>query len=309
MRQDLRIGIVTGDLDGWHTNQLLQAATKVAQAQVVDPLGLSLRIDDDGAGVWFGGERAEVFDALLLRGLNGDGLTDLQLEGYRLLEGQVAVVVNRVGPILTALDKARTSFLLRRAGLPTPPTVITQRPEEAEAAVERFGEAVLKPLYGSLGEDMARVVPGGEASDRIRHMLSSFGAVYVQRFEPPGGRDIRAFVVGGQVVAAIYRVAQEGQWITNVYQGASTEPVELPDAVQELCVKAAAVVDLDYTGVDLIETSAGPTVLEVNGTPAWMGVDAAWHRSMAEEIVGHVVRLVDEDRRSGRRYASFRAIA
>jgi ribosomal protein S6--L-glutamate ligase len=309
MGYDLRIGIITGDADGWHTGQLFQAANRVARARIVDPLDLSLHVDEDGASVWFGAERAEVFDALLLRGLNDDGLTDLQLEGYRLVEGQVPVVVNRVGPILTALDKARTSFMLRRAGLSTPPTLITQRQEEAETAVGRYGEAVLKPLYGSLGEDLVRVVPGPAASEQIKQMLASFGAVYVQRFEPPGGRDIRAFVVGGRVVPAIYRVAKQGQWITSVYRGASTERVELPAEVQSLCVKAAAVIGLDYTGVDVIETPSGPSVLEVNGTPSWMGVDATWQRSMAEEIVNHVVRRVELERRAGRRYEATRAIA
>lgn len=306
---DLRIGIVTGDADGWHTRQLVAAARRVAQAAVVDPLDLALHVDDHGAKVWFGSEPAEAFDALILRGLNDDGLADLQLEGFSLLEAQVPVVVNRVRSVLTALDKARTSFLLRQAGLPTPLTLVTQRQAEAEAAVERFGEAVLKPLYGSLGEDLVRVVPGEAAREQIRRMLDAFGAVYVQRFEPPGGRDIRAFVVGGRVVAAIYRVARQGQWITSVYRGAATEPVQLPAAVQDLCVQAAAVVGLDYTGVDVIETAAGPSVLEVNGTPSWMGVDAAWQRSMAEEIIGHVVRRVAAERETRQRYEAHGAVA
>lgn len=309
MEHDVRIGIVASDASGWHTGRLLRAAQKAARAEILDPRDLALHIDADGAAVWFGAESADVFDALLLRGLSNAGLTDLQLEGYRLVEGQVPVVVNRVGPILTALDKARTSFLLRKAGLPTPPTLITQHQDEAEAAVERYGEAVLKPLYGSLGEGIARVVPGAEAADHIRRLLSALGAVYVQKFVGPGGRDIRGFVVGGRVAAAIHRVAKEGEWITNVFQGAKTEPADLSDDLRTLCVKAAAVIGLDYTGVDMIETADGPTILEVNGTPSWMGVDRTCNRDMAEEIVGHVLRKVESVRSSGRRHAGFKAIA
>lgn len=309
MKRNLRIGIVTSDPGGWHSSQLLVAANKAARADALDPLDLSVRIDGTGAAVWFEGEPLSAFDALVLRGLNNDGLPDFQLETYRLLEHLVPVVVNRVGPILTALDKCRTSFLLRQAGLPTPPTVVTQRQDEAETAIARFGEAVLKPLYGSLGEDLVRVRPGPEAGEQVARMLSAHGAVYVQRFEPPGGRDIRAFVVGGEVVAAIYRVAKEGEWITNVFRGASAKPITLSPAIAALCVKAAEVVGLDYTGVDVIETGEGPTILEVNGTPSWMGIDAAWNRSMAEEIVGLVIRRVLALRRTGRAYPTHRAIA
>jgi len=302
MKRTLRIGIITSDPEGWHSSRLVAEASKLGRADVLDPLDASVRIGDNGTEVRFGYRRAADFDAIIPRGLHSSGLPDFQLEAYRLLEDEVPVVVNRIGPILTALDKCRTSYLLRQAGLPTPPTLVTQRRREAEAAVERFGDAVLKPLYGSLGEDIVRVQPGRGAREQIERMLSAFGAIYIQRFERPGGRDIRAFVVGDRVVAAIYRVAPTGEWITNVYRGGTAEPINLSPSVEALCVKAAQVVGLDYTGVDVIETSDGPSILEVNGTPSWMGVDEAWHRSMAAEIVGLVVRKVMGLRRTGPAY-------
>ena len=285
MRSEMRIGVVTSDPDGWHSGQLLVAASKVGRAEMVNPLDVSVHIDRRGA-----------YDALLLRGLDNNGLPDFQLEAYRLMEEAVPVTVNRVGPVLTALDKCRTSFVLRKAGLPTPETVVTQRQDEAEDVVREFGEAVLKPLYGSLGEDIVRVTSGAEATENIARMLKSFGAVYVQRFLGPGGRDIRAFVVGGRVIAAIYRVAQDGEWITNVFRGARSQPVTLPPHIASLAVQAAEVVGLDYTGVDIIEGPDGPAILEVNGTPSWQGVDQAWNRSMAEEIVAMVARKIERGR-------------
>ncbi|MHB1130927.1 MAG: RimK family alpha-L-glutamate ligase [Chloroflexota bacterium] len=296
MRRKPRIGVVTSDPGGWHTNQLLAAVKGVGRGEVVSPLSVSVRIDGRGAAVNFGDELASSFDALLLRGLDSQGLPDFQLEAYHLMEDSVPVTVNRVGPILTALDKCRTSFVLRQSGLPTPATLVTQSQQEAEAAVEEYGEAVLKPLYGSLGEDLARVSPGVAANEEIARMLRAFGAVYVQQFLPPGGRDIRAFVVGGRVVAAIYRVARAGEWITNVFRGARTEPVHLTPALDALAVRATQVVGLDYTGVDIIEGPEGPMVLEVNGTPSWMGVDKAWRGNMASEIVAMVVDKVDRGR-------------
>ncbi|MDA8217058.1 MAG: RimK family alpha-L-glutamate ligase [Dehalococcoidales bacterium] len=296
--KEFRIGIVSSDPNGWHTGQLLAAATKVARAEVLNPLDATVRVGGLDTGVWFGSERAGAFAAILLRGLHEEGLADFQLEAYRIVEDTVPIVVNRVGPILTALDKGRTTYLLDRAGVRTPPTVITQRESEAQEAVRRFGEAVVKPLYGSLGEDIVRAKADPEGRRTVAQMVRRFGAVYVQRFEPPGGRDIRAFVVGGEVVAAIYRVAREGEWITNVFRGATAEPIRLSAEMSALAVKAAKVVGLDYTGVDLIETSEGPTVIEVNGTPSWMGVDAAWHRSMAEEVIGFVRRKVLERMRA-----------
>lgn len=292
VRKELRIGVVTSDPTGWHSSRLLDAAGEIGRAEALSPLDVSVHVDAQGAEVWFGNEQASRFNALLLRGLDNEGLPDFQLEAYRLMEESVPVTINRVGPVLTALDKCRSSFMLHKAGLPTPDTVVTQRPEVAVRAVREFGVAVLKPLYGSLGEDIVRVTPGREASDVIARMLRDFGVIYVQRFLGPGGRDIRAFVIGGRVVAAIYRVAREGEWITNVFQGARSERANLSPSMAALAVGAARAVDLDYTGVDIIEGPDGPAVIEVNGTPSWMGVEEAWNLNIAREIVGLAARRV-----------------
>lgn len=289
MKRAFRIGIVTSDHGGWHSQRLFAAASRVAEAAMLDPLDLSVRVNGQGAGVYLAEKPAEYFDALILRGLNEEGLPDFQLDALRMAEDSVPVVVNRVEGVLTALDKARSGYLLRRAGLPTPPTVVTQRLAVAEAAVKGYGEAVLKPLYGSLGESIVRVTDTPEGKEQVAEMLDRYGAIVVQRFEPPGGEDVRAFVVGDTVIAAIRRRAPAGEWITNVSRGATVEMFSLPPEQAALCVQATRVVGLDYTGVDLIETPAGPTIIEVNGSPSGEGVESASGVSVAEAIVAHVI--------------------
>ncbi|BDG07643.1 RimK family alpha-L-glutamate ligase [Anaeromyxobacter paludicola] len=275
--------------EDWHSQRLLEALGRRGAASAVDPASLSAFVEE-GVDVRAGGEPAGRFDAfVLVRGLGRAGDPDVQFEIYRALEESGAVVVNAIDALLAAQDKFRTTCLLARAGLPTPRAAVAQRPEEADAALEALGDAVLKPVTGSLGEGLLRVRDDAAGREALRERLARDGAVYLQEFVPTGGTDLRLFVVGGAVVGAMERVAPPGEWRTNVAQGARVRAYEAAGEVRAVAESAAAALGLDYAGVDLADGGEGMTVLEVNGNPSWRGILEATGQDMAERIADHVL--------------------
>jgi ribosomal protein S6--L-glutamate ligase len=300
MERFIRIGIVTAWPRGdWHSERLLAACGRRANAVTIDPADLATQVDRDGVRVLAGGAPAGGFDAFVLaRGLGRAGDPDVQFEIYRALEGTGALVVNRLEPLLAAQDKFRTSWLLRLAGVPTPRAAVAQTPEDAERALSALGEAVAKPLAGSLGDGVERVAGGAAGRARVRTLVQRDGAVYLQAFVPHPGRDLRIFVVGGRARAVIERHAPPGEWRTNVARGGRTAPASPGRSVEEVAEAAARALRLDYAGVDLVRTGEGATVLEVNGNPSWRGILEATGLDMAEVIAEHVLGRALRRRRS-----------
>jgi RimK family alpha-L-glutamate ligase len=187
-------------------------------------------------------------------------------------------VVNAPRAIEACVDKSMTTFLMARAGLPTPRTIVLERRNDAQAALDALGsDAVLKPLFGAQGKGLVRLKPG----DRLPEPDAVGGVYYIQRFvESRGSRasggahDWRVFVLAGRPIAAMIR-RSEG-WVTNIFQGATGEAAPTDGEAGALAVRAAAAVGADYAGVDLIEDEDGRfQLLEVNSMPAWKGLTQA----------------------------------
>ena len=182
-------------------------------------------------------------------------------------------VWNDARAIERCVDKSMTSFLLARAGIPTPPTWATESHEMARAIARReavHGPLVLKPLFGSQGRGLRLIHDESE----LPEPSDVAGAYYLQRFmgvEREGFRDFRLLVSQGRVVAAMMRHAPT--WITNVKRGGKPLAAVVDEHVKELAVRATAVVGAAFAGVDILFGADGqPTVLEVNSMPAWSGV-------------------------------------
>jgi tetrahydromethanopterin:alpha-L-glutamate ligase len=202
------------------------------------------------------------------------------------------VVWNDARAIERCVDKSMTSFLLARAGVPTPPTWTMESAEAARALVESEaprGPLVLKPLFGAQGKGLRLIrrpddLPGAE---------DVAGVYYLQRFQPLGTddfRDYRLFVLRGRVVAAMMRSAST--WITNVKQGGQPLAIAPDPKMERLAVAAAEAVGAVIAGVDMLHGVDGaPTVLEVNSMPAWSGLQKVSANNVAEAIA---MALVDE---------------
>jgi ribosomal protein S6--L-glutamate ligase len=286
----LRIGVISAyGEDDWHAQRIAQAAAQCAGVGEVDrlvPTDFSAEVRRDGAHIRVRGRDAGSYDLFLTpRALGDEGDPDVQIELYRALARGGARLVNDVDALLVAIDKFRTSCELERAGLPTPEVRLVQRREDAESALDDLGAAVVKPVYGSLGQGVERLDSG--ARGRIAQLLERHGALYLQRFVNDVSRDVRAFVVGERVVQAVARQPIAGEFRANCALGAALEPCELGREVAELAVRATAAVGLDYAGVDLLLARHGPELIEVNGTPSFRGIYEATGQDMAIAIVEH----------------------
>ncbi|MHB9130186.1 MAG: RimK family alpha-L-glutamate ligase [Armatimonadota bacterium] len=296
MGKALRIGIITAYLEeDWHSQQLVTAANQWGEAIVIRPELLGARLSPDGIALVADHLDLETIDGFILaRGFGERGNSDFLVPVYQILERNGQVLVNSINAVLIAIDKFETSYRLHQAGIPTPAVEVVQDVEMANEVLTRWGRLVAKPLFGSLGLGIELVEDTLEGRAMLPVLLERFGAIYLQEFVPTPGRDIRAFVVGQQVAASIYRTAQPGNWRTNIHQGASAEPCVLDAETAAYAVKAAQVVGLDYTGVDILEGPSGPMVIEVNGNPLWRGLMEATGRNMADDIAAWVVERIKQ---------------
>ncbi len=194
-------------------------------------------------------------------------------------------------------DKARAGMVLEAAGIPSPRTFVTYSVESALEACEQLGyPAVLKPVTGSWGRLIAKV-NGPEQARAIISQKSEHGSFhheiyYVQEFIEKPGRDIRAYVIGGKVIAASYRTSEH--WITNAARGAVSLPCPITPEIEELALKACDVVGARLAGVDLIETNDGLKVIEINTGGEFKGLMTTTDHDIAGEIVEEAARLARE---------------
>jgi RimK family alpha-L-glutamate ligase len=274
---------------GWQTAELCRALAARGHAGVVLPYErLVARIDRAPALASATAPILEA-DAVMPRIIPAGSLEQIiyRVDALHWLEDRGVVVMNSPRAIERSVDKFYTTALLHEAGLPVPDTVVCEGADDAMAAVRSMGDVVIKPLFGSMGHGIVRVSDPDVAFRVIRALEQIRAVFYVQRVVAHEGRDIRAFVVGERVLGAIERRAPDGGWRTNVSRGGAARRIELPAALAELALRAAAVVGADYAGVDLLpEGDRGPVyVVEVNAIPGWQGLQGATGIDVAAALV------------------------
>jgi RimK family alpha-L-glutamate ligase len=237
-------------------------------------------------------------DAVLPRIIPTGSLEQIiyRVDALHWIEARGVRIMNDARAIERCVDKSYTTAVLQEAGLPVPETVVCERVAEAMAAVRAMGDVVVKPLFGSMGLGMVRVSDPDVAFRVLRSLEQIRSVFYVQRFVEHGGRDVRAFVVGGRVLGAIERTVAAGEWRTNVSRGGSARACELSAAWSDLAVRAAAAVHAEYAGVDLLPgVDGGVFVLEVNAIPGWEGLQRATGLDVAGAIVAQLEAPVTGD--------------
>lgn len=242
----------------------------------------------------------EVTFPLVRNGLHSDVVLNRSvshtrsLYALRFFEHYGVPTVNPFDVVSLCGDKVLASLALQKAGVPTPRTVVALTPEAALKALDEVGyPAVLKPPIGSWGRLMAKVDDPEEAAQIIEHK-SALGSpmhsvFYVQEYVEKPGRDLRAFVIGDEVVAAMYRRSED--WRTNAHLGGTTEGLPPDGEVGELALRAAAAVGGGVLAVDLMESPQGLVVHEVNPTPEFKALTAATGVDIASRIVDHVCEV------------------
>jgi RimK family alpha-L-glutamate ligase len=277
----MRIAVLSGG-GGWHVLDLVRAAHRLGHAAAA--------VDFRTVAAAVGTEPGPLagFDAALVRTMPAGSLEQVvfRMDALHAASATGVRVLNPPRAVETCVDKYLTSTRLAAAGLPTPPTHVSQTADAALDGFDRLGgDVVVKPLFGSEGRGMVRL-SDRETAWRVFHALDRTGQViYQQRFVRHPGWDLRAFVVGGRVLAGMRRTAR-GDWRTNVAQGGTAEEIELRDDAVSLAVRAAAAVGCPVAGVDLLpEPDGGLTVIEVNAVPGWRALAAVTGRDVAADVV------------------------
>jgi tetrahydromethanopterin:alpha-L-glutamate ligase len=276
---------VVGQPGAWSTERLADALRAAgAGVGVVDLAACSLRLPD--RRLFHRGEPLEKLDGAVVKKLGdtADGWGVQERIGLlRHLEASGVPVLSAPDRLHVAVNRYRMTCELVRAGLPVPETTVTEDIDEAAAAVERFGSAVLKPLFTSKGRGMRRLEPSRELRSQLEsHRNDGLGPFYLQRFVKHPGRDLGVAVLDGRCIGAYWRVAAADHWMTTILSGGRYEKADLDPETEAIAVRAARHFGLVFTGVDLIEDSDGRfSVLEVSafggfrGLLNGCGVDAA----------------------------------
>jgi RimK family alpha-L-glutamate ligase len=228
--------------------------------------------------------------ALIIRPIGRGSIEELvfRLDILYRLQRFGSYIINPPEAIEHCVDKYDVITLLEENNIPVPRTAVTENVYEALNAFEELsGDVIVKPLFGSRGIGATRIMDSDIASTVFKAITFYHGVIYLQEYVPHGYSDIRVFVVGDRVVAAMRRVADN--WKTNYSQGARPESIKIDESIEDLAIKSARVVGCRIAGVDVLESQRGPIVLEVNSQPGWKGLQSVTSVNIADEIIDFIL--------------------
>lgn len=264
--------------------------------RVVDHMQCDLTILDGRLGVRYQGEFLGKPDAVIPR--IGSSVTSYGAAVVRQFELMQVYCVVSTNALLKARDKRTAAQFLAAHGLPVPDSVFTAMPENVDAMLRLLGQQypiVIKTLNGTQGQGVIL----GESETSTRSIAEAFirlkEEILLQRFIGEAkGKDIRIFVVGGNVVATMERNAQNGEFRSNLHRGASSNKVHITSEEEEIALRAARLMGLDVAGVDMLRSDKGPLILEINASPGLEGIEG----TTGVDIAGHIIKFVETNARS-----------
>ncbi|HEX7111158.1 MAG TPA: 30S ribosomal protein S6--L-glutamate ligase [Mizugakiibacter sp.] len=293
----MKIAILSRNPRLHSTARLVEAARARGHvARVLDPLRCYMRIAPGAFAVHYKGRELSGFDAVIPR--IGASITFYGTAVVRQFELMGVYTPNGSDAILRARDKLRCLQLLAGEGLGMPTTVFGDNPDDTADLLAMLGEPphVIKLNEGAQGQGVVLAEKRAAAQSVIEAFRGMYANFLVQEFiREADGRDLRCFVVGGKVVAAMQREASPGDFRSNLHRGGSGTRVRLSAAERAMALRAAEVLGLEVAGVDLLRSARGPLVLEVNASPGLEGIEAV----TGVDVAGAIVAFLE--RRAGRR--------
>ncbi len=287
----MRIGVITRNDDAWCSTQLRQALVKNnIPSTFLNFRDIAARVNMRPEASANQRNLIADLDALIIRPIGRGSLEEIiyRMDLLHRLERLGMLVVNPAFSIERSVDKYHTLALFEEQGLPVPRTVVTESLEEALKGFHDLGgDVVIKPLFGSRGIGSTRVTDPDVAERLFRAIIFYHGVLYLQEFLPHGDSDVRVFLVGDKIVAAMRRVS--ANWKTNISLGAKPVALSLSRDLEKLAFEAAETLGCKVAGVDLLETSKGPVIIELNSQPGWRGLQTVASVNIAEEMVKYVV--------------------
>jgi ribosomal protein S6--L-glutamate ligase len=287
----------------YSTRRLVEAIQQRGHyARVLDHLKCDIVIEENNPCIYYNGEKIEKVDAVIPR--IGSSVTFYGSAVVRQFEMMKVFTATESQALVRSRDKLRSLQILGRAGVGMPKTVFTNYSKEVQKLIESVGGAplIVKLLEGTQGVGVV-LAPTNKAAESIIQAFHAMKArVIVQEFiEEAKGADIRAFVVDGKVVGAMKRQGKEGEFRSNLHRGGHGEIVELTKKERQSALTAAKAMGLSIAGVDLLQSSRGPLVLEVNSSPGLRGIEQSTDKDIAGEIVDFIVKEVSKKQKRGRR--------
>ncbi len=291
----MKLGILSCSPNCYSTRRLRQAAKEGGhKVKVLNTKHFAIDLEQGEPDLYYRQKRLSTYDAVLPR--IGASITYYGTAVVRQFEQMDVFCANSSAGIANSRDKLRSLQILSRHHIGIPQTTFVREKKDVLPAIERVGGApiIIKLLEGTqgIGVLLADTVKSAEAI--IEMLQSQRQNVLIQKFVAESkGRDIRAFVVGDQVIASMRRVAQGQEFRSNVHRGGITEPVVLDDVYKETAVRAAQIMGLKIAGVDLLEGKDGPQVVEVNSSPGLEGIEGCTQLDIAGAIVDFIAARVN----------------
>jgi len=291
----MRMGIISEERD-WVTDELKYKMEK----NDIDPVIIqpSKIISSIGSDVKFEQNNRSILDlkCAFVRNI-GEGVEMFhRFDMLKYLENYIPII-NPMDGIENAGNKFRTSFLMEVHKIPHPKTIVAEDVNKALIAADKFEDVVLKPLFGNQGKGLVRV-KGRSTVAKLKALntfKSTHGVIYMQEFvNNPNNvyRDIRAFAVGDKVISAMYRTSDN--WITNIHQNGVPEKCEITDELTKIVLAAKDAVGLVYAGVDVMESTDGLKVIEVNACPSWEGLSRISEADIAQSLIDEALNYSKE---------------
>ncbi|WP_087026609.1 30S ribosomal protein S6--L-glutamate ligase [Thaumasiovibrio subtropicus] len=286
----MRIAILSVEKNCYSTQRLKEAGeAKGHQVDIIDTTQCYMDITSSSPTVHYKGEVLPYYDAVIPR--IGASITFYGTAVVRQFEMMGTFVVNGSLAISRSRDKLRSLQLLSRKGIGLPRTGFACKSDDVKDVIQNVGGApvVIKLLEGTQGIGVVLAETNKAAESVIEAFMGLKANILVQEFiKEANGADIRCFVVGNRVIAAMKRQAQDGEFRSNLHRGGSATLVKLSKEERQTAINAAKAMGLTLCGVDILQSARGPVVMEVNSSPGLKGIEAATEKDVAGLIYEYI---------------------
>ncbi len=295
----MRILILSRSPALYSTSRLVLAArARGHQASVADPLDFHIVVSRGRPSMFLGSQVVPAADIVIPR--IGASITNYGLAVVRQFDMMGVPVLNTSVAIARSRDKLRSIQLLTKKDIDVPKTVCARTPDSVELALSFVGgtPAIVKLQQGAQGIG-TMIAETPQAVTSLLETLWAMGQdIILQEYIAESmGRDYRAIVVGGRVIAAMRRQAKKGEFRSNLHRGGHGGAVELPRAYRIAAIAATKVMGLEVAGVDMLEAKTGPKILEINSSPGLEGIERASGVDVAAAIIIQAEKCAERRRR------------
>lgn len=291
----MKLAILSCNPQCYSTRRLREAAEQRGhKVKVLNTLKFAIDLEQGSPDLYFRQKQLSHYDAVLPR--IGASITYYGTAVVRQFQQMDVFCANTSGSISNSRDKLRSLQILSKHHIGIPKTTYVRDKKDVLPAIERVGGApvIIKLIEGTQGIGVLLAESVSSAAGIIELLQSQKQSVLIQKFVAESkGRDIRAFVVGDQVVGAMRRVAQGQEFRSNIHRGGFSEPVTLDESYRETAVRAAQIMGLRVAGVDLLESKDGPQVVEVNSSPGLEGIEGCTQLDIAGSIIDYIAAQVN----------------